>query len=98
LQFGTNDTQPVGDTFVKAQGGAPFYFEDFTSNTVSTKMRIGGGDTTNAVLSRPLGDFNFIVFGSDNDDLLTGQGKADRFYGGAGSDTLSSREAWKEAA
>lgn len=27
--------------------------------------------------------------------LLTGQSKADRFYGGA--DTLSSREAWKEA-
>ena len=27
-----------------------------------------------------------------------GQGKADRLYGGAGADTLSSREAWKEAA
>ncbi|WP_310446220.1 calcium-binding protein [Thiobacillus sp.] len=86
LRFGTNDTQPVGDTFVKAQGGTPFYFEDFT---ISTKMRIGGGDTVNAVMSRPLGDFNLVVFGSDNDDLLTGQGKADRLYGGSGSDSLT---------
>jgi hypothetical protein len=58
LQFGFNDTQPVGDTYVKLQGGTPFYFEDFTSNAITTKLRIGGGDTVNAVMSRPLGDFN----------------------------------------
>jgi len=46
-------------------------------------MRIGGGDTVNAVMSRPLGDFNLIVFGSENNDVLTGQGKEDRLYGGA---------------
>ncbi|HQS98769.1 MAG TPA: calcium-binding protein [Thiobacillus sp.] len=89
LQFDTNDTQPVGDTYVQLQGGTPFYFEDFTSNAISTKMRIGGGDTVNAVMSRPLSDFNLVVFGSENSDLLTGQGKADRLYGGDGTDTLT---------
>lgn len=66
--------------------------------TITTKMRIGGGDSFNAVMSRPLGDFNLVVFGSENDDALTGQGKADRLYGGDGDDTLSKHEAWKEAA
>ena len=89
LQFAFNDTQPTGDTYVKLQSGTPFYFEDFTSNAITTKMRIGGGDTTNAVMSRPLSDFNLIVFGSENNDLLTGQGKADRLYGNAGTDTLT---------
>ena len=42
LQFGTHDTQPVGDTFVKPQGGTPFYFEDETTNT---KIRLGAGDS-----------------------------------------------------
>jgi hypothetical protein len=51
LQFGFNDTQPVGDTYVKLQGGAPFYFEDFTSNAITTKMRIGG-DMVNTVMKR----------------------------------------------
>lgn len=91
LQFGTNDTPPVGDTFVKLQSGTPFYFEDFTSNAITTKMRIGGGDSVNAVMSRPLGDFNLIVFGSENNDALTGQGKGDRLYGGAGADTLAGK-------
>ena len=81
LSFGTKDTAPVGDTFVKLQGGTPFYFEDF-SNATTTKMRIGGGDSVNAVMSRPLGDFKFVVFGSENGDVLTGQGKDDRLYGG----------------
>ena len=82
LGFGTKDTAPVGDTFVKPQGGTPFYFEDFTSNAITTKMRIGGGDSVDAVMSRPLGDFKFVVFGSENGDVLTGQGKDDRLYGG----------------
>ena len=60
LSFGTKDTQPVGDTFVKPQGGTPFYFEDFTSNAITTKMRIGGGDSINAVMGRPLGDFRLV--------------------------------------
>ena len=89
LQFGTNDTEPVGDTFVQPQGGMQFYFEDFTSNAITTKNAIGGGDSVNAVMSRPLGDFNLIVFGSDSDDVLTGQGNADRLDGGAGADTLT---------
>jgi len=94
LHFGTHDTEPVGDTFVKPQSGTPFYFEDFTSNAITTKMRIGGGDSVNAVMSRPLGDYNFSVFGSENDDVLTGQGKGDRLYGGwRANDGL-----WKEAA
>jgi len=91
LKFGTNDTEPVGDTFVQPQGGTPFYFEDFTSNAITTKMRIGGGDSINAVMSRPLGDFKLIVFGSENNDVLTGQGKADRLYGGDGDDTLTGK-------
>ena len=89
LQFGTNDTEPVGDTYVQPQSGTPFYFEDITSSAITTKMRIGGGDSVNAVMSRPLGDFNLITFGSENNDVLTGQGKADRLYGGAGDDTLT---------
>ena len=93
LKFGTNDTAPVGDTFVQPQGGTPFYFEDFTSNAISTKMRIGGGDSVDAVMSRPLGDFNLVVFGSDNSDVLTGQGKDDRLNGGAANAAV-----WKEAA
>lgn len=60
LGFGTRDTEPVGDTFVKPQGGTPFYFEDFASNAITTKMRIGGGDSVNAVMSRPLGDFKLL--------------------------------------
>ena len=98
LGFGTRDTELVGDIFVKPQGGTPFYFEDFTSNAITTKMRIGGGDSVDAVMSRPLGDFKFIVFGSENDDVLTGQGKDDRLYGGTGNDTLTGSEVWKEAA
>jgi len=84
LHFGTHDTEPVGDTFVKPQSGTPFYFEDFTSNAITTKMRIGGGDSVNAVMSRPLGDFNLIVFGSENNDALTGHGKADSLNGERG--------------
>ena len=91
LSFGTQDTEPVGDTFIQPQGGTPFYFEDFTSNAITTKMRIGGGDSVDAVMSRPLGDFKFIVFGSENDDVLTGQGKDDRLYGGMGDDTLTGK-------
>ena len=68
LHFGTHDTQPVGDTFVKPQSGTPFYFEDFTSNAITTKMRIGGGDSVNAVMSRPLGDFNLNLSGLANDE------------------------------
>jgi hypothetical protein len=44
LQFGTYDVAFVGDTFVQPQGGTPFCFEDFTSNGITTKTRIGGGD------------------------------------------------------
>jgi hypothetical protein len=95
LSFGTQDTEPVGDTFVKPQDGTPFYFEDFTSNAITTKMRIGGGDSVNAVMSRPLGDFNLIVFGSENDDLVTGQGKDDRLHGGG---WRIDDGFWKEAA
>ena len=91
LQFGTHDTEPVGDTFVKLQSGTPFYFEDFTSNAITTKMRIGGGDSVNAVMSRPLSDFNLVVFGSENNDVLTGQGKEDRLCGGTGNDTSKYR-------
>jgi hypothetical protein len=91
LHFGTHDTEPVGDTFVKPQSGTPFYFEDFTSNAITTKMRIGGGDSVNAVMSRPLGDFRLIVFGSEYNDVLTGQGKEDRLYGGTGDDTYKYR-------
>ncbi|MBZ0068425.1 MAG: hypothetical protein K8F26_06380 [Thiobacillus sp.] len=98
LKFGTNDTSPVGDTFVQPKGGTPFYFENFTSNAITTRMRIGGGDSVNAVMSRPLGDFKLIVFGSENDDVLTGQGKDDRLCGGTGNDTLMGSEVWKEAA
>ena len=98
LPFGTHDTEPVGDTFVKPQSGTPFYFEDFTSNAITTRMRIGGGDSVNAVMSRPLGDFRLIVFGSENDDVLTGQGKGDRLCGDAGDDTLSDCKAWRAAA
>ena len=79
--------------FVKPQSGTPFYFEDFTSNAITTKIRIGGGDSANAVMSRPLGDFNLIVFGSENNDAIAGQGKADRLYGGAANEAV-----WKEAA
>jgi len=62
-------------------------------------MRIGGGDGVNAVMSRPLGDFNFIVFGSENNDVLTGQGKVDRLCGGAGNDDLPANDViWKEVA
>ena len=93
LKFGTNDTEPVGDTFVQPQGGTPFYFEDFTSNAIATRMRIDSGDSENAVMSRPLGDFKLIVFGSDNNDVLTGQGKDDRLYGGAANASV-----WKGAA
>lgn len=96
-QFNTDDVEPIGDTFVKLQGGTPFYFEDFTSNAITTRMRIGGGDSVNAVI-RPLDDFNLVVFGSENDDLLTGQGKAGRLYGGAGHALLLTRKSWKEAA
>lgn len=38
-------------------------------------------------MSRPLGDFSYIVFGSANNDALFGDGKTDRLYGGEGSDT-----------
>jgi len=44
LKFGINDTEPLGDTFVQPQGGTPFYFEDFSSNAISTRMRIDGDD------------------------------------------------------
>ena len=91
LKFGTHDTQPVGDTFVQPQGGTPFYFEDFTSNAITTKMRIGGGDSVDAVMSRPLGDFKLIVFGSENDDVLTGQGKADPPSGERGYTTRNTQ-------
>ena len=89
LQFGLDDTAPVGDTFVKPQSGTPFYFEDFVVNGLSTKMRIGGGNSVNDIMGRPLGDFNLIVFGAENNDALTGQGKGDRLYGGDGDDTLT---------
>jgi Ca2+-binding RTX toxin-like protein len=89
LQFGTHDTEPVGDTYGQPQSGTPFYFEDFTNDSITIKMRIGGGDSVNAVMGRPLGDFNLIVFGAENNDAVTGQGKADRLYGGAGDDTLT---------
>ena len=67
LKFGTNDTEPAGDTFVQPQGGTPFYFEDFTSNAITTKMRIGGGDSVDAVMSRPLGDFRLFENRPAND-------------------------------
>ena len=60
-------------------------------------MRIGGGDSVDAVMTRPLGDFKLIVFGSENNDVLMGQGKEDRLYGGTASDTLMDSELWKEA-
>jgi hypothetical protein len=48
--------------------------------------------TTNAIMSRALGDFNRIVLDSENNDA-TGQGKADRLYGGAANAAV-----WKDAA
>ena len=98
-QFNTDDVEPIGDTFVKPQSGTPFYFEDFTSNAITTKMRIGGGDTVNAVMSRPLDDFQLVVFGSENNDVLTGQGKVDRIYRGDGDKDRPANDAmWKEVA
>ena len=76
------DTRPVGDTFVKPQSGTPLCVEDFTSNAITTKVRIGGGACVDAVMSRPLGDFRFVVIAAENDDVLTGQGKGDRLYDG----------------
>ena len=63
----------------------------FTSLIASISTFAAG---VSAVMSRPLGDFKFIVFGSENDDVLTGQGKDDRLYGG----WRISDGFWKEAA
>lgn len=46
-------------------------------------MNIGGYTVVDA-MSRPLGDFSYIVFGSESNDALFGDGKSDRLYGGAG--------------
>jgi hypothetical protein len=68
LQSGTNNTHPVGDTLVQPQSGTPFNFEDFTGKAITAKMRVGG-DSVNAFMSLPLGDFNLIESLPANDEV-----------------------------
>lgn len=46
-----------------------------------------------------LDDFQLVVFGSENNDVLTGQGKVDRIYRGDGDKDRPANDAmWKEVA
>jgi hypothetical protein len=91
--FAYDDIQPESGTFYKFQGGTPYYFRDMTTDT---RVSIGGGYRLDML--QPLTEFSHVVFGTENDDPIFGQGKNDWLYGGAGADTFASREAWKEAA
>lgn len=57
---------------------------------VSQALGAGGGAGLNIVTTIAP---SLIVFGSENNDVLTKHGKADRLYGGAANATV-----WKEAA
>ena len=83
-QFNADDIQPEGNTFYKFQEGTPFYFRDMTTDT---RINVSGGLRLDFAMARPQSDYSYIVFGSENDDPISGQGKNDWLYGGAGDDT-----------
>ena len=88
MQFNTDDIQPVGNTFYKFQDGTPYYFRDMTTDT---RINVAGGLRLDFAMARPENDYSYIVFGSENDDPIFGQGKNDWLYGGAGDDTLTGK-------
>ncbi len=85
--FAYDDIQPESGTFYKFQGGTPYYFRDMTTDT---RVSIGGGYRLDML--QPLTAFSHVVFGTENDDPIFGQGKNDWLYGGAGADTLTGND------